>query len=167
MKPKNIVIGVTGGIACYKVLDLVKKLRKEKFNVHVIMTYSAEKLVDKKDFEKASGNKVQTSLFDPKINYKDYLKKNKPIKHIHRIKPYYVFFNFFLKLEIIVRFFPDERSQYLYGLASFLYGSAKLLPLDKACYSCSVLALEVNQQLIVVAVIPELRDYIQVFFEEI
>jgi len=82
MKPKNIVIGVTGGIACYKVLDLVKKLRKEKFNVHVIMTYSAEKLVDKKDFEKASGNKVQTSLFDPKINYKDYLKKNKPIKHI-------------------------------------------------------------------------------------
>ena len=75
MKPKNIVIGVTGGIACYKVLDLVKKLRKEKFNVHVIMTYSAEKLVDKKDFEKASGNKVQTSLFDPKINYKDYLTK--------------------------------------------------------------------------------------------
>jgi phosphopantothenoylcysteine decarboxylase / phosphopantothenate---cysteine ligase len=79
---KNIVIGITGGIACYKVLDIVKKLRKLKANVHVIMTDSAEKLVDNKDFEKASKNKVHDSLFDPKIDYRYYLKKNKPIKHI-------------------------------------------------------------------------------------
>jgi len=82
LKNKNIVISVTGGIACYKVLNLIKRLKKEKANVYVIMTYSAKKLVDKKDFEKASGNKVQTDLFDPKINYKYYIKKNKPIKHI-------------------------------------------------------------------------------------
>src|SRR3989338_7809812 len=82
LKNKNIVIGVTGSIACYKVLDLIKKLRKEKANVYVIMTYGSQKLADKKDFEKASNNKVYTDLFEADINYKDYIKKNKPIKHI-------------------------------------------------------------------------------------
>ena len=82
LKNKNIVIGITGGIACYKVLGLIKKLRKLKANVHVIMTESATRLVDIKEFEKISGNKVQTDLFDPNIDYKAYVKKNKPIKHI-------------------------------------------------------------------------------------
>ena len=82
LKNKKIVIGVTGSIACYKVLDLIKKLRKEKASVYIIMTYGSQKLVDKKDFEKASNNKVYTDLFEPNINYKDYIKKNKPIKHI-------------------------------------------------------------------------------------
>ncbi|MCH8067100.1 MAG: bifunctional phosphopantothenoylcysteine decarboxylase/phosphopantothenate--cysteine ligase CoaBC [Nanoarchaeota archaeon] len=82
LKNKNIVIGITGGIACYKTLDLIKKLKKIGSNVHVIMTESATKLVDIKDFEKASENPVQTDLFDPNINYKDYIKKNRPIKHI-------------------------------------------------------------------------------------
>ena len=79
---KNIVIGITGGIACYKSLDLIKELRKNGANVHVIMTESAMHLVDITDFEKASGNEVQTNLFHPKVNYADYIKKNKPIKHI-------------------------------------------------------------------------------------
>jgi len=79
---KNIVIGVTGGIACYKVLGLIKKLREEKANVHVIMTHSAKKLVDEKYFQRASGNDVKDDLFDPDIDYRHYTKKNKPIKHI-------------------------------------------------------------------------------------
>src|SRR3989338_4806660 len=82
LKNKNIVIGVTGSIACYKVLDLIGKLRKSGTNVYVIMTKSATKLVDIRDFEKISGNEVQIALFLPSIDYKDYLKKNKPIKHI-------------------------------------------------------------------------------------
>jgi len=82
LQGKTIVIGVTGGISCYKVLNLIKKLRKEKAKVHVIMTDSAQKLVSIKDFENASGNEVQTNLFNPKIDYHHYLKKNKPIKHI-------------------------------------------------------------------------------------
>ena len=81
-KNKNIVIGVTGGIACYKVLDLIQELKKQSANVHVIMTEHSAHLIDMKDFEKASGNEVQTSLFHPKINYINYVKKNKPIKHI-------------------------------------------------------------------------------------
>src|SRR3989344_2562626 len=82
LKGKTIVIGVTGGIACYKALDLIKEMRKKGANVHVIMTEAATHLVDIKDFEKASGNEVQTTLFHQKINYIEYIKKNKPIKHI-------------------------------------------------------------------------------------
>ena len=81
LKNKTIVVGVTGGIACYKTLDIIKRLRKQKAKVHVIMTQSATKLVSKKDFEKASGNEVKTELFHPDIDYHAYLKKNKPIKY--------------------------------------------------------------------------------------
>ena len=82
LKNKHIVIGITGGIAAYKVLGLVEKLRESNAIVHVIMTKSATMLVDAKDFEKASRNPVQSDLFFPNVDYKDYLKKNKPINHI-------------------------------------------------------------------------------------
>lgn len=81
-KDKNIVIGVTGGIAAYKTLDLIKKLGDYGSNVHVIMTEHSKKLVDIKEFEKASGNEVQSGLFHPKIDYMDYIKKNREIRHI-------------------------------------------------------------------------------------
>ena len=82
LKDKNVVIGVTGGIACYKVLDLIKELRRLKANVYAILTKNSLNLIDKSEFEEATGNKVQTELFEPDINYKDYIKKNKEIKHI-------------------------------------------------------------------------------------
>jgi phosphopantothenoylcysteine decarboxylase / phosphopantothenate---cysteine ligase len=79
---KKVVIGVTGGIACYKAVDIAKKMKGLGADVHVIMTEHAKKLVDRKDFKNATGNKVHDSLFHPDINYIDYIKKNKPIKHI-------------------------------------------------------------------------------------
>ncbi len=82
LKSKNIIIGVTGSIACYKVLDIIKKLRDQGANVHVIMTHSAVQLVDKKEFEKASNNMVRTEVFEPNVDYKSYLRKDEPIKHI-------------------------------------------------------------------------------------
>lgn len=81
-KGKKIVIGITGGIAGYKSIDLIRQLRILGAEVHVIMTEHSTHLVDKQDFEKISGNVVQTSLFQPKINYADYIRKNKKIKHI-------------------------------------------------------------------------------------
>jgi len=75
---KDIIVGVTSGIACYKVIDLVKELR----NVNVIMTERCLNLIDKKEFERASGNKVAVELFEEGKDYKDYLKKNRKIKHI-------------------------------------------------------------------------------------
>src|SRR3989344_1772217 len=81
LKNKNIVIGVTGSIACYKVLDLIKRLKKLNSTVYVIMTESATKLVSVSDFENVADD-VKVHLFDPNFNYKDYIKKNRPIKHI-------------------------------------------------------------------------------------
>ena len=82
LKGKNIVVGITGGISCYKAIDLVRELRKNGANVHVIMTEASTHFADIKDFQDASGNEVHTTLFHPKVNFIQYIKKNKPIKHI-------------------------------------------------------------------------------------
>ena len=47
----NIVLGVTGGIAAYKAVDLASKLTAEGAGVYTIMTRSATKLVRPKSFE--------------------------------------------------------------------------------------------------------------------
>ena len=79
---KKIVVGITGGIACYKVLNLIKELKNLGADMHVIMTEHATHFVDIKDFKKASGNEVHTALFHPNVDYIDYIKKNKPMNHI-------------------------------------------------------------------------------------
>ncbi|MCQ2454033.1 MAG: bifunctional phosphopantothenoylcysteine decarboxylase/phosphopantothenate--cysteine ligase CoaBC [Clostridia bacterium] len=61
---KNIVLGVTGGIAAYKSCELVSRLRKAGCSVHVIMTASACKLVAPQTFETLSGNPCVTDTFD-------------------------------------------------------------------------------------------------------
>ena len=61
----NIVIGVTGGIACYKAAEVVNALVKEGHSVDVIMTKSAQKFVTPLTFQTLSHNKVVTDMFDP------------------------------------------------------------------------------------------------------
>lgn len=64
LKNKKILIGVTGGIAIYKVLDLISKLKKLDAEVRVIMTESAQKLVSKTIFETLSREKAYTDTFE-------------------------------------------------------------------------------------------------------
>jgi len=78
---KTIVFGVTSGIAAYKSIELVELLKKEGVEVFVVMTESATKMVPVEAFEKASGNKVNESLFDENFDYKDILKLRK-VDHI-------------------------------------------------------------------------------------
>ncbi|MEK7634150.1 MAG: bifunctional phosphopantothenoylcysteine decarboxylase/phosphopantothenate--cysteine ligase CoaBC [Patescibacteria group bacterium] len=78
---KNILIGVTGGIAAYKVLDLIKLLKNEGYEIFVIMTRSATEMISLKDFEKASGNKVHIDLFEKNFDYREVLEKRK-VEHI-------------------------------------------------------------------------------------
>ena len=73
---KTIVIGVTSSISCFKVVELVRKLKK-RFDVEVIMSSNACKLISVKDFEKVLGKKVHVSMFYSNWNYKDYLKREK------------------------------------------------------------------------------------------
>lgn len=65
---KNIVLGVTGGIAAYKACDLVSKLKKQNADVSVIMTKSACEFVSPLTFRALSGREVTTSTFqEPQI----------------------------------------------------------------------------------------------------
>lgn len=63
-KNMNIVIGVTGGIAAYKVCGLISYLKKEGVNVDVIMTNNATKFITPLTLEVLSGNKVVVDMFD-------------------------------------------------------------------------------------------------------
>lgn len=64
LKGKKIVLGVTGGIAVYKAVDLVSRLRKQGAEVRVIMTEHAQKFVAPLTFKEISGNKVATSMWE-------------------------------------------------------------------------------------------------------
>ena len=64
LKGKKIVLGVTGGIAIYKVVDLVSKLRKQGVEVRVVMTEHAAKFVSPLLFAEISGHKCAVSMWD-------------------------------------------------------------------------------------------------------
>ena len=63
LKGKKILIGVSSGIAIYKVLNLISSLRKKGAEVEVIMTESATKFINPITFETMSNNKVYTDMF--------------------------------------------------------------------------------------------------------
>lgn len=64
---KCVCIGVSGGIAAYKALDVVSALRKKDIDVRVIMTESATKFVTPLPFQSLSQNMVVTDMFaEPK-----------------------------------------------------------------------------------------------------
>jgi phosphopantothenoylcysteine decarboxylase / phosphopantothenate---cysteine ligase len=61
---KRIVLGVTGSIAAYKAVSLLRALLREGATVHVVMTQSATKFVTPLTFEVLSGHLVSTDLFE-------------------------------------------------------------------------------------------------------
>ncbi len=60
---KEIVLGVTGGIAAYKSAEIVSRLRHLGANVHVIMTKNATEFVSPLTFQTLSANQVVTDTF--------------------------------------------------------------------------------------------------------
>ncbi len=64
LKGKNVVLGVTGGIAAYKAADLASKLNKMGANVDVIMTKSATSFVTPLTFRSITGRPVVTDMFE-------------------------------------------------------------------------------------------------------
>ena len=60
---RNIVLGVTGGIAAYKSAEVVSRLRHLGANVHVIMTRNATEFVAPLTFRTLSANPVVTDTF--------------------------------------------------------------------------------------------------------
>ncbi len=64
---KTIAIGITGGIAAYKVTELVSRLVKKGFQIEVMMTEAATKLVAPLTFSTLSGNPVRCEMFQEKV----------------------------------------------------------------------------------------------------
>ena len=62
---KNIVLGVTGSIACYKALDLASKLVQAGANVETILSYGATQFVTPLAFRSLTHRAVVTDTFDP------------------------------------------------------------------------------------------------------
>lgn len=66
---KKVVLGVTGGIAAYKCVDLASRLRKKGAEVHVILTRGAQNFVTETAMREISGNPVVTSMWGEIHNY--------------------------------------------------------------------------------------------------
>ncbi|NUQ64385.1 MAG: phosphopantothenoylcysteine decarboxylase [Pirellulales bacterium] len=65
MNGRELLIGVTGGIAAYKTAALVSRLVQSGAGVSVIMTEAATQLVGPKTFEALTGRPVRTDVFGP------------------------------------------------------------------------------------------------------
>lgn len=61
---KNVLLGVTGGIAAYKAAEILSRLKKEGINVDVIMTKHAQEFIAPLTFQSLSGNKTVVDMFD-------------------------------------------------------------------------------------------------------
>ncbi|MBR1645521.1 MAG: bifunctional phosphopantothenoylcysteine decarboxylase/phosphopantothenate--cysteine ligase CoaBC [Selenomonadaceae bacterium] len=66
---KNILIGVTGGIAAYKVVEVASRLKKSGANVRVMMTKNATEFVSPRTFQEITGNAVSVEMFGDAANF--------------------------------------------------------------------------------------------------
>ncbi len=61
---KHILVGITGGIAAYKSVELVRRLREQKAQVRVVMTQAATEFITPLTLQAVSGQRVHTHLLD-------------------------------------------------------------------------------------------------------
>ena len=67
LKGKKIVLGLSGGVACYKAAELCRALVKEGASVQVVMTEAATHFIGAVTMQALSGNAVHTDQWDPRI----------------------------------------------------------------------------------------------------
>lgn len=69
LKDKNIILGISGGIAAYKIASLASSLKKEQALVDVIMTNNATKFITPLTFETLTGRKTMVDTFDRMFSF--------------------------------------------------------------------------------------------------
>lgn len=69
LQGKTVVLGVTGGIAAYKIAGLASMLKKQRADVHVIMTEHATNFITPVTFESLTGNKCLVDTFDRNFQF--------------------------------------------------------------------------------------------------
>jgi phosphopantothenoylcysteine decarboxylase/phosphopantothenate--cysteine ligase len=79
--PLRVLLGVTGGIAAYKALELVRLFRKAGWDVQAVMTESARKFVGPESFRALTGHPVAIELF-PKARPEDAGRRPANVEHV-------------------------------------------------------------------------------------
>jgi phosphopantothenoylcysteine decarboxylase/phosphopantothenate--cysteine ligase len=69
LKNKTVILGVSGGIAAYKIPNLARMLKKLGATVHVLMTANAANFINPITFETLTANKCITDTFDRNFQY--------------------------------------------------------------------------------------------------
>lgn len=69
LKGKTVLLGVTGGIAAYKMPNVARMLKKMHCNVHVLMTQNATNFITPTTFETLTGNKCLIDTFDRNFEF--------------------------------------------------------------------------------------------------
>ncbi len=82
---KTVVLGITGGIAAFKILELIPLLQQQGITIEVMMTYGATKMVDPQAIEKLIGRPVYRDIFADDIEYQQILTSRK-VDHIELVK---------------------------------------------------------------------------------
>jgi phosphopantothenoylcysteine decarboxylase/phosphopantothenate--cysteine ligase len=67
LKGKKIILGLSGGVACYKAAELCRALVREGASVQVVMTEAATHFIGAVTLQALSGNTVYTDQWDPRI----------------------------------------------------------------------------------------------------
>jgi hypothetical protein len=78
---QTVVIGISSGIAAYKMLDLIRNLRVKDIRVRVVMTKSAGNMISVEEIEKLTGANPLIELFPSGFDYKKVLKERE-VDHI-------------------------------------------------------------------------------------
>ncbi|PWI33082.1 bifunctional phosphopantothenoylcysteine decarboxylase/phosphopantothenate--cysteine ligase CoaBC [Vibrio albus] len=63
---KNILLGISGGIAAYKCAELTRRLMERGAEVHIVMTEAAKEFITPLTMQAISGHPVAESLLDPR-----------------------------------------------------------------------------------------------------
>lgn len=69
LKNKKILLGVTGGVAAYKAVDLIRRLKDDGASVSVVMTDASKNFITQLSLQIASGNKVYSGLFEDPMSH--------------------------------------------------------------------------------------------------
>ncbi len=69
LQGKTVLLGVTGGIAAYKMPNVARMLKKLHCNVHVLMTQNATNFITATTFETLTGNKCLIDTFDRNFEF--------------------------------------------------------------------------------------------------
>ncbi len=69
LQGKSIIVGITGSVAAYKTLDLVKRLRNEGASISVIMTASAQRFITPLSMQIASQGTIYNDMFEHPLSH--------------------------------------------------------------------------------------------------